>query len=126
MFSASESRLHPSPKALPVSGQNRARIRATQRKSFSFDPSRLARFLKGLHPRATEAHVAAETGVPAGSVRKHMSGETRPGADHMLAYLSVYGPGFAAAILPYCDWPARAADEERRRSIARELERIGR
>lgn len=124
MFSAPHR--HAAPAALPVSGQNRARIRTVSRKSFSFDPARLARFLRSVHPRGTETHVAAETGVPAASIRKHMSGETRPGADHMLAYLSVYGPALAAAILPYCDWPARAADEERRISIRRQLDALGR
>lgn len=105
-------------------GQSRIRVRSNGRKSFSCE--RFAHFMRARFPRATEQHLASLTGQPVATCRKHLTGECRPGADAVLAYVSVFGPDFLSAMLPACGWAERAADDEARRELRDHLERVGR
>ena len=111
---------------VPTSGQKPAQMWSNGRKSFpSWTCERFDRFCRDRFPRATEHHLSALAGIPAATVRKHMTGAAKPGADAMLAYVSVFGPELLAAMMPACDWAERAAHDETRRQIRNQLERIG-
>jgi hypothetical protein len=65
------------------------------------DGSRLVGFLTKLHPQKTADCVAADTGVPASTVRKWLAGDTTPGfaATHRL--IATYGAAFIAAAMGF-------------------------
>ena len=94
-------------------------------RSAQWSAERFDRFCRLRFPASAYLHVAALAAQPAESVRKHMRGAAKPGADAMLTYIGVFGPEFLAAMMPVCDWAARAADDEARRGIHRELARLG-
>lgn len=73
------------------------------------DAERLCDFLKRKHPQSTAHHVEAETGVPAGTVEKWISGKSRPGFLHFGALISVYGAELLASAY---ERPPRWLDRE--------------
>ena len=112
-----------------ISGRNADQIRARPCK-FAMAPEwraeRFARLCRERFPLACDAQLAAEAAVPIATVRKHLAGTARPGADALLAYLTVLGPELLAVMLPACAWAERAADDEARRQLRDQLEHFGR
>ena len=53
-------------------------------------------------PNSSEAHMATITGIPVSTIKKHLRGESSPGADHMLKYVLGFGAEFLAEMLPDC------------------------
>lgn len=104
-------------------GQMRHRIRSNRA---AWRAERFARYCRSRWPGHTEQHVAAFARLPVTTARKHLTGECRPGADALLAYVAVFGPDLLSTLLPEADWVARAADDERRREIQRDLGFIAR
>jgi hypothetical protein len=73
----------------------------------------LADFLRRRHPVKTAASVASETGLPADSVKKWLSGEVQPNGRSVFALICAYGPSLISASVKgapeWCDTEARAA-----------------
>jgi hypothetical protein len=73
----------------------------------------LASFLRRLYPSKTAACVAADTGLPADSVKKWLLGEVQPNGRAMLALICAYGPPLICAAVKsppeWCDAGLRAA-----------------
>lgn len=107
------------------SGRKPDQMRARPCK-IGWSAARFARIARERFPLATDAHLAAAADVPLATVRKHLAGTARPGADALLSYVEALGPALLAAQLPSCDWAERAADDEARRELRDQLERFGR
>jgi len=61
--------------------------------------------------------IAAWTGIPFSTVRKHVTGETKPGADHVLRYLELFGPELLCAVMGDApDWVERSLQHEQVRA----------
>jgi hypothetical protein len=63
------------------------------------DLAGLARFLTRRHPEKTAYHVAAETGLPADTVKKYLRLEMAPGFKATIVLVCTYGPELLAAML---------------------------
>ncbi|MEM6381112.1 MAG: hypothetical protein AAF739_00425 [Pseudomonadota bacterium] len=73
--------------------------------SFSPDYDGLAAFLRRLHPNSTRFAVAADTGLPADTVRNWLERRSGMRLEHFWALVSAYGPQVIAAL-----WPGSAFD----------------
>lgn len=58
---------------------------------------RVVAYLRTRHPAKTVEHVAAETGVPANTIKTWLDRGTAPRADHYCRLWLAYGPSFLAA-----------------------------
>lgn len=77
-----------------------------------------AQFIRARLPHSPEYHLAQITGIPATTARKHINGETRPCADHVLAYLAAFGPELLVAMNQAGGgWMERAAHAEKKRQL---------
>lgn len=56
-------------------------------------------FLRQRHPLKTPDHVAADTGVPAGTVQKWLDRGSAPSVAHYCRLWLAYGPEFLAATI---------------------------
>ena len=61
-----------------------------------------ARIASAAFPASTAWYLSEVTGISAHTVKKHLRGEAKPGADHCLAYLAAgqFGQCLAAALVP--------------------------
>lgn len=59
----------------------------------------MARFLRRLYPAKTALSVAADTGLPADSVKKWINGDVQPNGRAVFALIAAYGPEFISASL---------------------------
>ena len=87
----------------------------------------LAAFLRRRHPSKTAVRVAADTGLPADSVKKWLSGEVQPSGRAMLALVCAYGPDFISASVKgapeWCNSDLRAAKIAKLKAELAELEK---
>ena len=87
----------------------------------------LAAFLRHAHPSKTAATVAANTGLPADTVKKWLSCEVQPSGKAMLTLICAYGPALISASVKgapeWCDAEARAAKIAALKSELAELEK---
>ena len=83
----------------------------------------LAGFLRRRHPSKTAEAVAAETGLPAGSVRKWIYGETTPSLSALAVLAESYGAEcLAAAFLGHVPaWLDEAVRVQRRAEYLRQI-----
>lgn len=81
---------------------------------------RTIEFLRHLHPQKTADHVAADTGIAAGTVARWLDRGSAPSAWALLRLLGIYGPEFACAVMDEPPgWVDRAAREERQDRLER-------
>ena len=109
-----------------MSGTVAGQIRSAAGKLWSdrFDLDGFGRFCRARFPTKTAAHVAAETGLPADSVKKWIAGEAVPGGKALLALLCIYGPELAFAMLNDAPaWLNEAARQERQRALEASISR---
>lgn len=68
----------------------------------NWEGERFTRLARAAFPAATEHHLSVITGIPARTIEKHLRGETKPGADHFIAYLNagLFGRRLALDFLP--------------------------
>lgn len=79
----------------------------------ALDLPALADFLRRRHPIKTADCVAAETGVPVGTVENWLCGRAAPAGSSFAALLVAYGPAVLAAALPVVPrWVDEAARAE--------------
>lgn len=81
--------------------------------------------LTAAHPTKTADHVAALIGEPRGTVKKWLTGETRPGGLAVLKLMGAYGPELAAAFFETPPaWITRATRAAEVDHLKREAARI--
>ncbi len=78
-----------------------------------------ARYVRKHFPQSAELHLSNGTGIPATTCKKHVYGETKPSADHVMAYLGLFGPELLCAVMGANApaWAARLARDEKRREL---------
>ena len=85
----------------------------------------LAVFLRRLYPSKTAARVAADTGLPADSIKKWLSLEVQPNGRAMLVLVCVYGADLIlASVKDAPDWCNRDARRARRAKLLAEIAEI--
>lgn len=89
-------------KGLPMSASTSAH---------NWDCETFARIARAAFPASTAFYLSHITAIPVRTVEKHLRGETKPGADHCLAYLAAgsFGAMLAGQFLPGRE-PWMAAD----------------
>lgn len=100
---------------------------AHRKSKFSrIEPERVVEFLQGAHPLKTADHVAANTGIPSGTVRKWLEGKALPKSGALIALVGAYGPALLAVAFGNepPEWLSRAARAERQAALEAEQARI--
>ncbi|MCP4933344.1 MAG: hypothetical protein GY927_03860 [bacterium] len=87
------------------------------------------KFVQFIHvrfPQSAEYHLASLTGIPATTCKKHVYGETKPSADHLIAYLVLFGPSLLRAVMGENapQWAAGLAEDEKRRELHIEAKKL--
>lgn len=79
-------------------------------------------FLRRQHPVKTADNVAADSGVPAGTVQKWLDRGSAPSVVHFARLVSAYGPDFlATAFASPPAWLSQAVRDERAATLKAEI-----
>ena len=79
-------------------------------------------YLRARHPAKTADHVAAVTGIPAGTVQKWLDRGSAPSARHFCCLIAAYGPGFLISVFTAApEWLDEDAREQRATELKSEI-----
>lgn len=102
-----------------------SRVAPAKSKLSRAEPSRIVDFLQRRYPIKTAESVAAETGIPAGTVKKWLERKSHPSVAAFIDLVVVYGPALlAAAAGNPPEWLTQAARAERQAAIEAEQARL--
>lgn len=87
----------PSGKAVGMYSKEHRKVSGEASKALG---ERVADFLRLRHPAKTAANVAADAGLPSGTVAKWLEGAATPSLYAGLKLADAYGPDFVAAVWP--------------------------
>lgn len=83
---------------------------------------RVVQFLRSRHPAKTADNVAAETGIPFGTIAKWLERSSPPGTVAILRLAAAYGPEFLLAAYPKAPaWLDAAARAQRLAALDAQL-----
>jgi len=88
-------------------------------------PERAVAFVRRLYPVKTADCVAADTGVPAQTVRRWLEGVAKPSWTAFSRLIFAYGPAFLVAVYPNAPrWLDEAHRREQQAALRAEQQRI--
>lgn len=88
-------------------------------------PERAVAFIRSRYPFKTAECVAADIGVPSGTVRRWLEGAASPSWGAFSRLIFAYGPAFLAAVYPKAPkWLDEAARDEALRDLRDQQRRI--
>lgn len=97
------------------------------RRSAEHDVEAVLAYLRQMYPTQTYHSIAADTGIPSGTIENWFMRKAKPSASHFAGLIAAYGPQFLAAVLTIRpEWVDRAAKYERALAIDRHIEDLRR
>ncbi|PTW53587.1 hypothetical protein C8N35_11642 [Breoghania corrubedonensis] len=91
----------------------------------AYDLDALLDYFRQKYPALLCQNVAADTGIPAGTVENWMLKKAQPSTSNFVRLVHVYGPSLlAAALIDTPMWLARAVREERIAAIDSQIQRL--